>query len=218
MISTDGEIRVEMKLLLCFNFEWENTIARMARKPPVKKTDHRKNVKKNNLLEGNQSLKKDDDTFNSTEPSTVNEDNIEEEKEGKTEEKKDDMSAGNNDNKTPTNMIVEVPKKKDGETDMSSLATGTKKTRVATNGKLTIIQKSKLMNWAEEQFLRANKIMTFEEATKDVKLHKAASKAMELEDGDWAIVGAEAIKKLRSAMSDRLCLHRKMVKGLYMGK
>jgi hypothetical protein len=50
------------------------------------------------------------------------------------------------------------------------------------------------MNWAEEQFLRANKIMTLEEATKDVKLHKATSKAMELEDGDWAIVGSEAIK------------------------
>jgi hypothetical protein len=118
-------------------------------------------------LEGNQSLEKDDDTFNSTEPSTINEDNIEEEKERKNEEKKDDMSAGNNDDKTPMNMIVEVPKKKDGETDTSSLATGTKKTRVATNGKLTIIQKSKLMNWAEEQFLRANKIMTFEEATKE---------------------------------------------------
>jgi hypothetical protein len=118
-------------------------------------------------------------------------------------------------------MIVEVPTKKDGETDTSSLVTGTKgtkKTRVAADGKLTIIQKSNLMNWAEEHFLRANKIMTFEEATKDVKLHKAASNAMELADGDWAIVGAEAIKKLRSAMSDRLCLHRKVVKGLYMGK
>jgi hypothetical protein len=101
---------------------------------------------------------------------------------------------------------------------MSSLATGTKKTRVTENGKLTIIQKSKLMNWAEEQFLRANKIMTFEEATKDVKLHAAASKAMELEDGDWVIVGTEAIKKLRSALSDRLCIDRKVVKGLYMGK
>jgi hypothetical protein len=52
MISTDGEIRVEMKLLLCFNFEWENTIARMARKPPVKKTDHRKNVKKKQPIGG----------------------------------------------------------------------------------------------------------------------------------------------------------------------
>jgi hypothetical protein len=63
------------------------------------------------------------------------------------------------------------------------------------------------MNWAEEQFLCANKIMTFEEATNDVKLHKAACKAMELKNADWAIVGAEAIKKIRSAMSDRVCLH-----------
>jgi hypothetical protein len=31
-------------------------------------------------------------------------------------------------------------------------------------------------------------------------------------------VGLEAIKKLRSAMSDRLCLHWKVVRGLYMGK
>jgi hypothetical protein len=52
------------------------------------------------------------------------------------------------------------------------------------------------MNWAEEQFLHANKIMMLEEATKDVKLHKAVSKAMVLEDGDWAIVDSEAIKKL----------------------
>jgi hypothetical protein len=61
--------------------------------------------------------------------------------------------------------------------------------------------------------------MTFKEATNDVKLHKAACKAMVLWGADWAIVGAEAIKKLGSAMSDHLCLHRKGVKeGLYMGK
>jgi hypothetical protein len=111
-------------------------------------------------------------------------------------------------------MIVKVPNK-DGNTDTSrSLVTGsTKKTRVTEKGKLTIIQKSKLMNWAKEHFLRANKIMTLEEATKDVKLHKAVSKAMVLEDGDWAIMGLEVIKKLQSAMSDHLCPHQKLSEG-----
>jgi hypothetical protein len=165
----------------------------MARKPPIKKTDHRKNLGKKKQSEGNQSLKKDDDTLDSTELSTVTKDIEEQEVEQNKAEEKDDNGEACDETKTPANMIVEVPKK-DGNTDTSSLASGTKKTRVANNGKLTVIQKSKLMNWAEEQFLRANKIMTLEEATKDVKLHKATSKAMELEDGDWAIVGSEAIK------------------------
>jgi hypothetical protein len=202
----------------------EETIATMARKAPIKRSDHQKNKGKKPEQKGNQPQKKDDNTYTSTEPSTVSEEvEKREEEEKKTDEEKNDQkdaSKNKEDNMTPTDMIVEVPKKKDGETDTSSLATGmgTKKTHVAKDGKLTIIQKSKLMNWAEEQFLRANKIMTFEEASKDVKLHKAASKAMELADGDWAIVGAEAIKKLRGAMSDRMCLHRKVVKGLYMRK
>jgi hypothetical protein len=90
--------------------------------------------------------------------------------------------------------------------------------RVAKDGKLSIIQKSKLMNWAEEHFLRRNKIMMFEEAANDAQLHKAACKAMELKENDWAIVGMEAIRKLRSAMSDRVSIHRKVVKKEYMGK
>jgi hypothetical protein len=126
-----------------------------------------------------------------------------EEEEKETTKDVDDQHAASKDNVTPANMIVTIPTK-DGDTDTSSLAivVEPKKTLVAKDGKLTVIQKSKLINWAKEQFLRSNKIMTFEEAARDVKLHKAASKAMELEDGDWAIVGSEAIKKLRSAMSD----------------
>jgi hypothetical protein len=189
----------------------------MARRPPIKRSDHKKNKGKKPDQEDNQPQKKDDDTYTSTEPSTVISKEDIEEKYIEEKAEKDDKDNAKEYGKTPENMIVKVPNK-DGNTDMSSLATGTKKTRVAENGKLTVIQKSKLMNWAEEQFLRANKIMTFEEATKDVRLHAAASKAMELEEGDWVIVGTEAIKKLRSAMSDRLCIHRKVVKGLYMGK
>jgi hypothetical protein len=189
----------------------------MARRPPIKRSDHKKNKGKKPDQEDNQPQKKDDDTDTSTEPSTVISKEDIEEKYIEEKAEKDDKDNAKEYGKTPENMIVKVPNK-DGNTDMSSLATGTKKTRVAENGKLTVIQKSKLMNWAEEQFLRANKIMTFEEATKDVRLHAAASKAMELEEGDWVIVGTEAIKKLRSAMSDRLCIHRKVVKGLYMGK
>jgi hypothetical protein len=149
----------------------------MARKPPIKKTDHRKNLGKKPESEGNQSLKKDDDTFDSTELLTVTKDIEEQDVEQKKADEKDDNGEACDDMKTLANMIVEIPKK-DGDTATLSLASGTNKTRVANNGKLTVIQKSKLMKCAEEQFLRANKIMTLEEATKDVKLHKAASKVM----------------------------------------
>jgi hypothetical protein len=190
----------------------------MARKPPIKRTDHQKNKEKKTGSSGERSQKKDDDTFGSTEPSTVTKKDVEEE-EKETMKEMDDTHAASKDNVTPEDMIVTI-RMKDGDTETSSLAVAAehKRTSVAKDGKLTVIQKSKLMNWAEEHFLCSNKIMTFEEAARDVKLHKAASNAMELENGDWAIVGSEAIKKLRSAMSDRLCLHRKVVKGMYMGK
>lgn len=86
------------------------------------------------------------------------------------------------------------------------------------NGLLTVIQKSQLMNWAEENFLRKNKITTYEEAIQNKDLHKEICRAMEIGEDAWATVGSEAIKKLRSAMSDRVCQHRKIVKSLYISK
>jgi hypothetical protein len=46
-----------------------------------------------------------------------------------------------------------------------------------------------------------------------IKLHKVICKAIGIEESEWAHVGAEAIRKLRSAMSDRVSLHREIVKG-----
>jgi hypothetical protein len=104
-----------------------------------------------------------------------------------------------------------------GSGDSKSLSTvdapGGKK-----GGTLTVIQKARLSNWAEHHFLHANKIMSFEEAVKDTKMHKAICKAIEIDEKDWAVVGTEAIRKLCSAMSDQVSLHRKVVKGLYMGE
>jgi hypothetical protein len=80
-------------------------------------------------------------TYTSTEPSTVISKEDIEEKDIEKMEEKDDKDNAKEYGKTPENMIVKVPNK-DGNTDMSSLATGTKKTRVAENGKLRIIQKS----------------------------------------------------------------------------
>jgi hypothetical protein len=174
----------------------EKTIAMMACIPPIKRSDHQKNKGKHPGQKSiNQPHKKDDDTYTSTESLTINSKEVIEEKDKEITDEKDDRDNAEENGKTPKNMIVKVPNK-DGNTDTSSLVTGIKKTHVTENGKLTIIQKFKLMNWAEEQFLHANKIMMLEEATKDVKLHKAVSKAMVLEDGDWAIVDSEAIKKL----------------------
>jgi hypothetical protein len=83
-------------------------------------------------------------------------------------------------------------------------------------GSLSVIQKSRLSNWAEHHFLCANKIMgSYDEVANDIKeLHQAICKVLGIEESDWAHVGAEAIKKLRSAMSDRVSLHQKIVKGL----
>jgi hypothetical protein len=85
-------------------------------------------------------------------------------------------------------------------------------------GLLSVIQKSKLMNWAEDNFLREYKILTYEEAAKKTKVHEEICNAIGIEITNWAIVGSEIIKRLRSAMSDRVSLHQKVVKGLYKGE
>jgi hypothetical protein len=191
----------------------------MARRQPITRKDHLKNrgKKPERVYGKTKELLSDDEEESSagetksTETSGTGEDN---EKRAKVNPIAHQENAMN----TPTDMIVAVVNK-DGDTDTSSLATGQEKPRrVAKDGKLTIIQKSKLMNWAEEHFLRWNKIMTFEEAANNAQLHKAACMAMDLEESDWAFVGPEAIKKLRSAMSDRVSLHRKVTKKEYMGK
>jgi hypothetical protein len=189
----------------------------MARRQPITRKDHLKNKgrKTGQGIEKPKELLRDDEEDSvektkSTETSMTREDG---------NEKEDAVAIKDKVMRTPEEMIIDI-KKKDGDTDTSSLGTGVqdKPRRVAKDGKLSIIQKSKLMNWAEEHFLRRNKIMMFEEAANDAQLHKAACKAMELEESDWAIVGMEAIKKLRSAMSDRVSIHRKVVKKEYMGK
>lgn len=89
---------------------------------------------------------------------------------------------------------------------------------IAYNGRLTVEQKSQIANWAEQHFLRSNKIMTVEQAAKNMKLRMGICTAIGIKHSEWTIVGSEVIKKLRSIMSDRVSLHRKTVKTLYMGK
>jgi hypothetical protein len=63
----NGRTCIVIKLLLFF----QKTIATMARRPPIKRSDHKKNKGKKPDQEDNQPQKKDDDTDTSTEPSTV---------------------------------------------------------------------------------------------------------------------------------------------------
>lgn len=122
--------------------------------------------------------------------------------------REDEMTAA-----TPKDMMVEV----DGAGG-KTMSTLTICPNVASDGLLTVVQKSNLLNWAEEHFFPANKIMTVEEANRDEKLRRVACHAIGIKEVGWAIVGTEVIKRLRTAMSDRLSLHRKVVKNLYLGK
>jgi hypothetical protein len=155
----------------------------------------------------------DDDT--STEEST----RVESGNEARGEEENmmggNNMEDGNDGSIRPEDMIIDVGSSK----GMSSTSTlGGCEDVTKTGGLLSVIQKSKLMNWAEDNFLRENKILTFEEAAKKTKLHEEICNAIGIEMTKWTIVGSEIIKRLRSAMSDRVSLHRKVVKGLYIGE
>jgi hypothetical protein len=92
----------------------------------------------------------------------------------------------------------------DGQDKSLSMLT---ETYVDNNGMLSIIQKSMIANWAEENFQRANKIMTCAEAANHEKLPHALCCAMKIKNEAWSIVGSEAIRKSRSVMSDKLSLH-----------
>jgi hypothetical protein len=119
----------------------------------------------------------------------------------------------------PKHMEIEWGKDKcSDEDDGKSVSTLTVCPNVAKDGNLTVVQKSNLLNWAEEHFFPGSKIMTFDEAKTNETLRKGICHAIGINDLGWAIVGSEAIKRLRTAMSDRLSLNRKVVKSLYMGK
>jgi hypothetical protein len=147
---------------------------------------------------------------------------IEQEDEG---EKLGDMlenrSKSQHDSSTLGPKDMEIELRKNGSTegeDGKSVSTLTVCPNVAKDGNLTVVQRSNLLNWAEEHFFPGSKIMTFDEAKTNETLRKGICRALGINDVGWAIVGTEAIKKLRSAMSDRLSLNRKVVKGLYIGK
>jgi hypothetical protein len=118
----------------------------------------------------------------------------------------------------PSNIVINKDMEENQEGSKTSVSTLTICPNVAKDGLLTVVQKSNLLNWAEECFFPGSKIITVEEAKKDEKLRDAICHAIGIHEVGWAIVGTEAIKKLRSAMSDRLSLHRKGVRSLYWGK
>jgi hypothetical protein len=132
--------------------------------------------------------------------------------------RKEDEGDGLEEHRTgetsPAGNEILVPDKDGQEKSLSALS----ETNVDKNGTLSIIQKSMIANWAEEHFLRANKIMTYEEAAKHEKLPDALCLAMNIRKEEWSIVGSEAIRKLRSVMSDKLSVHRKIVKQIYTGE
>jgi hypothetical protein len=161
-----------------------------------------------------QSENNDDDT--STEESTRVESGNEARGEEENMMEGNNMEDGNDGSIRPEDMTIDVGSGSKGMSSTSTLDVCEDVTK--TGGLLSVIQKSKLMNWAEDNFLRENKILTFEEAAKKTKLHEEICNAIGIEITNWTIVGSEIIKRLRSAMSDRVSLHRKVVKGLYIGK
>jgi hypothetical protein len=159
------------------------------------------------------SEKDDDDS--STEEST----RVESGNEARGEEE-NVMEGSNTENRNdgsirPEDMTIDIGSSK-VSSNLSTL--GTYEDVAKSGGLLSVIQKSKLMNWAEDNFLREYKILTFKEAAKKTKLHEEICNAIGIENTNWAVVGSEIIKRLRSALSDRVSLHRKVVKGLYNGK
>jgi hypothetical protein len=65
----------------------------------------------------------------------------------------------------PKDMEIEWGKDKSGDEDDDgkSLSTLTVCPNVAKDGNLTVVQKSNLLNWAEEHFFPGSKIMTFDD-------------------------------------------------------
>jgi hypothetical protein len=66
---------------------------------------------------------------------------------------------------------------------------------VAKDGLLTVVQKSNLLNWAEECFFPGSKIITIEEAKKDNTLRGAICRAIGIHEVGWAIMGNRSIQK-----------------------
>jgi hypothetical protein len=131
-------------------------------------------------------------------------------------EERNNSENGNDGSIRPDDMTIDIG----SSTGMSSTSTlGPACDDVTkSGGLLSVIQKSKLMNWAEDNFLREYKILTFEEAAKKTKLHEEICNAIGIKKTKWSIIGSEIIKRLRSALSDRVSLHQKIVKGLYNGE
>jgi hypothetical protein len=154
------------------------------------------------------AVEKDDSSVESTATTTNESDGRHREKENVLE------MHGTEDKTSPAGIEILLPTVDGQEKSLSMLT----ETNVDDNGTLSIIQKTMIANWAEENFLRANKIMTYEEATNHEKLPDALCRAMKIKKEAWLIVGSEAIRKLRSVMSDKLSLHRKAVKHVYTGK
>jgi hypothetical protein len=166
-----------------------------------------------------QKKTQDDGSTTETEDTVVStKENKEYEKDSSDDKKDDYMDKENGDGGTPPYNIVITKQSEENQEGTKTVSTLTICPNIAKDGLLTVVQKSNLLNWAEECFFPGSKIITVEEAKKDNALRGAICRAIGIHEVGWAIVGTEAIKKLRSAMSDCLSLHRKGVRILYWGK
>lgn len=84
--------------------------------------------------------------------------------------------------------------------------------------KMSVIQKSNLLNWVDEVFSRHNKVLMLADLEENDQLHKKICQEVKISDNDWVKYRKEALSTVKTQITEKMSSHRKSVRSLYRGE
>lgn len=84
--------------------------------------------------------------------------------------------------------------------------------------KMSVIQKSNLLNWVDEVFSRHNKVLMLADLEDNIQLHNKICQEIKISVDEWAKYRKEALLTIKTQITEKMSSHRKSVRSLYRGK
>jgi hypothetical protein len=97
-------------------------------------------------------------------------------------------------------------------TSLSSISDG-----LGDNQKMSVVQKSNLLNWVDEFFSRHNKVMLLSDLEGNLQLHLKICREINVPSDQWTKYKKDALLTIKSQITERMSSHRKSVHLLYKG-
>lgn len=125
----------------------------------------------------------------------------------------EEVEEDNGEEEAPVNSVEISGASATHDTSLSSITEV-----VSSNVKMSVVQKSNLLNWVDEFFSRHNKVMMLKDLEENLQLHLKICQEINVPNHQWVKYKKDALLTIKTQITERMSSHRKAVHLLYKGK